>query len=116
MAGALLVSLPLNLSKIAEDAGVSTARLVSRMLGAWWWRFALAGGVATWIAAHWSPRNVFEGAATTIGSALLYALFMLPIAFRGALGIYTRPLRESLKEKFLVLRGGIRPVEAGPQS
>ncbi len=116
IAGALLVSLPLNLSRIAEDAGVSTVRLVRAMLGAWWWRFALTGGLAVWIAAHWSPRNLFQGTATTVGAALVYALFMLPIAFRGALGTYTRPLLASLKDKYLVLRGGVRPVEAGPRS
>ncbi len=105
IAGAVLVSLPLNLSIIAEDAGVSFGRLVSAMLAGWWWRFALAGGLALWSAAHWSPKSLWEGIGTAAIAAVLYSLAMFPIAFRGYLGNYTRPLMESLKDKYLALRG-----------
>jgi O-antigen/teichoic acid export membrane protein len=116
MAGAILVSLPLNISKIAEDAGVSWARLLTAMLGGWYWRFALLGGSAVWVAARWSPKTPVGAAATAVIAAALYSLVMLPIALRGPVGIYTRPMLESLRDKYLEFRRGVHPAGASPRS
>jgi O-antigen/teichoic acid export membrane protein len=105
MAGAVLVSLPLNISVIAEDAGVSRVRLLTAMLGSWSWRFALAGGVSGWIAARWSPKTPVEGVATALIVTALYAVVMLPNALRGPLGTYAWPMIESLRGKYLGFRG-----------
>jgi O-antigen/teichoic acid export membrane protein len=105
--GAIVVSLPLNISVIAQDAGVSRVRLLTSMLGAWSWRFALLGGLSAWIAAHWSPKTVVEGVATAAIAAAVYSAVMLPNVLHGPLGTYTRPLQDSLRDKYLAFRGTV---------
>jgi O-antigen/teichoic acid export membrane protein len=104
IAGAVLVSLPLNLSVIARDAGVKIAQLTAAMLGGWLWRFALLAGVAGWIASRWSPKTLLEGAATTVAAAAVYCAVMFPSALRGPLGTYVRPVIESFRVRYIAFR------------
>jgi hypothetical protein len=110
MAGAVLVSLPLNIGIIARDAGVSMLRLIAAMLGGWSWRFVLVAGTAGWIAARWSPKTLLECAGVVITAAAVYCAIMLPNVLRMPLGNYTRPLLESFRHKYTALRGTVASV------
>jgi O-antigen/teichoic acid export membrane protein len=101
MLGAILVSLPLNLTRIASDVGVSIATLVHAMLAGWYWRFACVAGACGWIATHWSPKTLPEGIATAVGATLVYSAIMLPNVLRAPLGNYVRPLLDSSRRKCL---------------
>jgi hypothetical protein len=97
------VSLPFNLSIIARDTDSSVWRLVSAMLGGWFWRFALLAAGAVWLALHWTPKSVLEAAGAAVGASVAYILVMLPIVLHPPLGIYVRPLMSSLGAKYAAL-------------
>ncbi|HYL36141.1 MAG TPA: oligosaccharide flippase family protein [Bryobacteraceae bacterium] len=100
LAGAALISLPLNLTVISRDVGVSVWRLVQAMLGAWFWRFALLAGAAAWIAARWSPKTLSEAVLTLLAVTAAYGVVMLPNMFRAPLGNYTRPLLDAFRVRW----------------
>jgi O-antigen/teichoic acid export membrane protein len=97
--GACLVSLPWNLWIVARDTGVSVRRLVTAMLGGWFWRFVLVATGVAWIAARWSPSNLLEAAAAAICITAVYGLIMVPNMLRSPLGVYIRPLLSTLRNK-----------------
>jgi O-antigen/teichoic acid export membrane protein len=102
--GACLVSLPFNLTIIARDTDSSVWRLVSAMLGGWFWRFVLLAGGAVWVSLHWMPKSLLEAACAAVVMSTVYILVMLPLALHPPLGIYVRPLISSLGEKYAALQ------------
>lgn len=104
MAGAFLVSLPLNLTVISRDLGVSVWRVIQAMLGNWIWRFALLAGAIGWLAARWSPRTWPEALLALIGVTLAYGLLMLPNLFRAPLANYARPLLDSFRLRWVAFQ------------
>ena len=102
--GACLVSLPLNLRVIARDTDSSIWRLVSAMLGGWFWRFALLVSGAVWLALYWSPKSPVEAAVAAAVVSVVYVVVMLPILWRPPLGNYVRPLMSSLGAKYAAMQ------------
>jgi O-antigen/teichoic acid export membrane protein len=102
VAGACLVSLPLNLRIIARDTGVTVPRLVSAMLKSWCWRFALIAGAVSWFAFQWSPKSILEAAGAAVCVSAVYLTVMLPEMLRSPLGNYLRPLMNSFKAKYAI--------------
>lgn len=101
---ACLVSLPLNLRMVARDTGVTVAQLVRDMLGSWFWRFALLAAGVGWLSTVWTPRNLFEAAATAILTTVLYCAVMLPTLLRSPLGVYVRALLATFRGKYVALQ------------
>ncbi len=102
--GAALVSLPCNLRVIARETGVTVWRLISDMLGAWIWRFAIIGGVVLLVSLRWSPKNLLEAAAASIVVTAVYLLIMLPNVLRSPLGEYLRAFAASFRAKYAALQ------------
>jgi O-antigen/teichoic acid export membrane protein len=104
LAGACLVSLPMNLRLIARDMKVSVPQLVHRMLQGWIWRFALIGGAVICVSVYWYPKRLPEaiGAATLTG--LLYGAIMLPNLLRAPLSNYLQPLAAAFRTKIGALQ------------
>src|SRR5579883_724087 len=104
VASALLVSIPLNLTIISRDVGVSVWRLVQGMLGSWFWRFVLLAGITGWVATRWSPQNLVEAIVALSSVTCAYGLLMLPNIFRAPLANYTRPLLDAFRVRWLALQ------------
>jgi O-antigen/teichoic acid export membrane protein len=102
--GACLVSLPLNLIRIARDTEISVAQLIGGMLGGWFWRFMLLISGAVLVAVLWSPRNLVEAGLAAAATALIYCLGMLPNLLKAPLGIYVRPLMNSFRARCVALQ------------
>jgi O-antigen/teichoic acid export membrane protein len=100
MAGACLVSLPLNLWIIARDVGVNVSSIIKGMVGAWFWRFALVAGVVGCVALRWSPKNLVEGVSAVLAVSVLYLAMMAPNLMRAPLINYVRPLLDSVRARF----------------
>jgi O-antigen/teichoic acid export membrane protein len=100
--GALLVSVPLNLTAIKRDIGFSIWRLLRGMSGGWFLRFLPIAAAVVWLAAHWSPNTLPEGVLTAAVTALVYCGVMLPNVFRAPLGNYVRPLLDSFRARYSV--------------
>jgi hypothetical protein len=98
--GACLISLPLNLYRIANDTDSSALALTRSMLGGWFWRFTLLAGGAAWAASRWSPRSLAEACAAVAGIGAIYSLVMLPNLMHGPLADYIKPLLSAYREKF----------------
>lgn len=89
LGGALLVSVPANVTALARETGVSPLRFASTLLP-WAVRLALLIPIAVVLNLFaWSP-NIFSlaGVAAIIGAS--YAVLMLPVALRPPLGQYVR--------------------------
>jgi O-antigen/teichoic acid export membrane protein len=106
IAGACLVSLPLNLYVIAQDVGVSVPSIVRGMAAAWFWRFAVVAGVVGAIATQWSPRNLGEAIGAVAAVAAAYSVVMIPNLMRAPLSDYIRPLWDSLRSKHIAVQVG----------
>jgi O-antigen/teichoic acid export membrane protein len=88
--GVCLISLPGNLSALANANAVRVSRLLES-LAPWTWRFALMALAAGAFAQRVLPNNFPKLTATALLVGGLYALIMLPIAWRDPLGAYVRP-------------------------
>jgi len=108
-AGAVLVSLPLNLHRIALDTESNWFELLRAMSSGWFSRFVLLAAAAAFVASRWSPKNLFEGAAASVCVAAIYSLVMLPNILHSTLGNYIRPLASAFREKFTGLPQGSQP-------
>lgn len=88
--GACLVSLPLNLSALAQESKLSLWKLV-QPLSRWFARFVVllvgAGAVAGW----WMPGTLPLLALTAAVAGLVYTAVMFPLALQYPLGAYVRP-------------------------
>jgi O-antigen/teichoic acid export membrane protein len=98
IAGVCLVSLPSNLSGLASAGALTPGRLL-RTLAPWFWRFALLAPAAALAARGFVPDTFAALAAATILTACVYALVMLPVAWRDPLGAYVRPRLAPLTSK-----------------
>jgi O-antigen/teichoic acid export membrane protein len=116
LVGVLLVSLPANLSALAGANAVPVGWLL-RALAPWGWRFAALAVVCGAAAAGFVPRGFAPLAAvgTAVGAA--YTLLMLPVVWRGPLGVYVRPRVNALAARFRTEKaeGRKRKAEGGRQ-
>ena len=94
--GVCLVSLPGNISALARANAAPISRLL-KSLTPWAWRFALIALAAGVFAQRVIANNFPKLVATALVVAGIYALVMLPIAWRDPLGGYLRPLVASLR-------------------
>lgn len=101
IAGACLVSLPMNLTAIARDTDSTPLRLSMAMVGGWLWRFIVLGAASAWVAMHWSPRNVFEAAAAAGAVAAIYSMIMLPNLMKSPLGNYVRSISAYFRTRWV---------------
>ena len=104
LAGTCLVGLPLNLSVIARDTGVSLAKLAGAMVGNWVWRFALIAVPVGLAAYYWSPKNLASAALAALCVSALYLTVMLPTVMSSPLGGYIRPWLDSVRSKYVQLQ------------
>jgi len=88
--GVCLVSLPLNLSALARESGLSLWELV-RPLSPWFLRFVVIMLGAGALARVWVPNTVVLISLTALVSAFAYAVVMFPLTLRYPLGMYVRP-------------------------
>lgn len=88
--GLSLVSLPLNLSALARENGVS-AKVLLVPLWPWFWRFLLLA-TAAWFSGHLFAHPHFLGVGTIAAlSGAVYVVVMSQLALRDPLGQYVRP-------------------------
>jgi O-antigen/teichoic acid export membrane protein len=97
--GVCLVGLPVNLSALAKESGVSRLRLV-QPLWPWLGRFLMMSVAATLLTKIRVPNNFLALAVTSTGVALCYVAVMLPVALQSPLGDYTRPRLTLVKARF----------------
>jgi O-antigen/teichoic acid export membrane protein len=95
MIGTCLIGLPLNLSIIAKDTGVTLPRLIAAMIGGFTFRFAAIAATVLLVATRWSPKTFAEAMAAMSLVSIAYILLMLPGVMRSPLGDYARPLLNS---------------------
>ena len=88
--GVCLVSLPLNLSALARESGLSLWELI-KPLSPWFLRFVVIMLGAGTLARVWVPNTVLLISLTALVSALAYAVAMFPLTLRYPLGMYVRP-------------------------
>ncbi len=88
--GVCLVSLPLNLSALARESGLSLWELI-RPLSPWCLRFVALMVGAGALARVWIPNTALLISVTALASALAYAVVMFPLMLRYPLGMYVRP-------------------------
>jgi len=100
LVGAILVSLPANLSIIAQDVGISIWELIHDMVTSFLWRFLAVGGAAVLIGSKWTPSSLPVAIFTALAITLVYSAVMLPNILRSPLGNYVRPVLSSLRLKF----------------
>ncbi len=104
MMGACLVSLPLNLSRIARDTDTTIPQLLWGMLGGWFWRFLLLIAGSLMVAFRWSPSSLIQAGLATLAVSAVYCLVMLPNLLRAPLGNYVRPLMASFRARCVALQ------------
>jgi O-antigen/teichoic acid export membrane protein len=104
MTGACLISLPLNLRRVALDTETNVPRLIAGMLGGWFWRFLLLVAAAILVALRWSPKNLLQAALAAVAVSVVYCLVMLPNLLRAPLGNYVRPLMALFRARFTALQ------------
>ncbi len=90
IAGACLVSLPLNLAAQASASRMKVWELL-RPLSAWFVRFVVLVIGTGALARIWIPNTFWLLGLTAAGVGLVYAVVMFPLALRAPLGIYVRP-------------------------
>jgi hypothetical protein len=88
--GLCLVSLPGNLWALAGANAMPISQFV-KSLAPWFWRFAVIAIAAAAFAQRFTPDTFSKLAATALLVGGLYAVVMLPIAWRDPLGAYVRP-------------------------
>ncbi|HEV7396250.1 MAG TPA: oligosaccharide flippase family protein [Pyrinomonadaceae bacterium] len=109
--GAVLISLPANLSALAHESKVSLGYLIQPLLP-WFVRFLLIVAVAGVIAKVWIPNTLVLIGIVSIAIGIVYCLVMLPLAFREPLGSYVRPLIYPLRAQlFRFFRPGAKVTE-----
>ena len=91
LAGAALVSVPVNFQGLAHETGVSPWVILSSLFP-WLWRFALGVGLAQLVRQSGLLATLPGFFACAAAVALIYALLVLPLFFREPLGQYTKPL------------------------
>jgi O-antigen/teichoic acid export membrane protein len=99
LAGVCLVSLPSNLSALAGANAVPVGWLL-RSLAPWFWRFAAVAAACGVLAAGFVPRGFAALAAVGAAAGAAYTLLMLPVIWRGPLGVYVRPRAAALAARF----------------
>jgi hypothetical protein len=90
IAGACLVSLPMNLSTQARASNLSVWKLV-QPLAPWFTRFVLLVCAVGVLARVWTPQTFLLLGLTAAAVALVYAALMFPLTLRPPLGLYVRP-------------------------
>ena len=90
IAGTCLVSLPLNLQRLARDAGSAPSALL-RDLAPWAARFLLVLACAVIVALGWQPAGLRGAALSGAAIAAIYLALAGPLALRHPLGMYVRP-------------------------
>jgi O-antigen/teichoic acid export membrane protein len=95
LAGVCLVSLPANLTGLTAATGGWRTHLGA--LGPWAWRFSLAAALSLAVAISWRPARVPGLVAVTLAVGGAYAAMAFPLAWRGALATYVRPLVARLR-------------------
>jgi O-antigen/teichoic acid export membrane protein len=85
-----LVSLPWNLTAVANELKTSRWALVKTFLP-WFWRFAIIAFIATLSAHVWVPNSFIKLVAATVVIGSLYSAIMLPLLRGPGLGQYVRP-------------------------
>lgn len=104
IAGACLVSLPLNLATQARASELTVWEL-ARPLLPWFARFVVLLCGAGLLARIWTPNTFLLLGLTASAVALVYAAVMFPLALRAPLGLYVRPRLFPLRARvFRVLR------------
>jgi O-antigen/teichoic acid export membrane protein len=102
--GACLISLPANLSALARENRMTLWEM-TRPLGPWFARFVVLVIITCVLARIWMPDTFLLIGLTAIGSAIVYASVMFPLALRAPLGLYVRPRLFPLKARvFRALR------------
>jgi O-antigen/teichoic acid export membrane protein len=102
--GVCIVSLPANLSALAQESGMTLWKLV-QPLSAWFVRFVLLGSSIAALARIWIPNTVGLLILTATLVALAYAALMFPLTLQSPLGDYVRPRLFPLRTRvFRVLR------------
>lgn len=99
IAGAAIVSLPNNLSRIARDVGTTAPRLLSRAMPALW-RVAAIVALAAVVGDRWRPAAFWSLGVATIGAAATFAIVAAPLLFREPLATYVRPRLARLPRPF----------------
>jgi len=89
--GVCCVSLPLNLTGLAREAGVSPL-VIPRSLLPWVWRFAIGVVAGQLIRVSGVMDTVPGFIAGCAAVALIYGLLVLPLFFQEPLSQYTRPM------------------------
>jgi O-antigen/teichoic acid export membrane protein len=105
--GVCLVSLPGNLSALAQESGVRPTMLI-KTLWPWFYRFVLLAAGAWVIARTFVPKTFLTLGLTASLSAATYTLVMLPVVLREPLGSYVRPRLSAARLRFrqvLLVRG-----------
>lgn len=105
LAGALLVSVPVNFQGLAHEMRVP-ARAILAPLAPWFWRFALAAGLALAVRNSGLLATLPGFFACSAGIGIVYAGLVLPLFFREPLAQYTRPLVERFR--LTLLPAGVR--------
>ena len=102
--GSCFVSLPLNLSALARESGLSRWGLL-RPLVPWFVRFAVLAAAAGALAHNWMPGSYALIALTAGLVALVYVAVMFPLTRRHPLSLYVEPRLFPLRTRvFRVLR------------
>jgi O-antigen/teichoic acid export membrane protein len=91
LVGVCCVSLPLNLSGLAREAGVSVLT-IPRSLAPWLWRFLLATGLGQLIRVSGLMETKAGLVAGCAAASIIYCLLIIPLLFQEPLAQYTRPL------------------------
>ena len=89
MLSVLLISLPLNSRSVAHEMGLSTAAFL-RTLMPLLVRVVAVGAAAALIAVYYPVASLTGVALRCVPLALVYGLFVLPLARTGPLGPYLR--------------------------
>lgn len=95
MIGVGLISLPLNLAALGRETGGVRTQLAA--VAPWAWRFALGAAVALGVALRWAPAAVPGLVIATLAAGVPYTALVLPMALRGALATYVRPLLQRVR-------------------
>lgn len=108
IAGACVVSLPLNLRALARESQVSIVHLLKPLLP-WFVRLAVLVVLLGSLARLWVPPTLLMVGVTATLVAIIYLSLMLPLALRSPLGQYVRPRLFPIRAKVFRLLRVARP-------